>query len=424
MKKRISIQLPFLYLSLLAVLLGIQSFRGTQYRLQLAEIYRGAVLNAIRGMESMEYTLNKAMLSGEGTSAARYLTQASDHAGQTQQSLALLPLAHPDTMQAVKMTNQLTDYVQALQKQNGITAYDARQLRELLAACQAYAQLLHNNEETLIRNAKTAADFYPEQGTKAMDESLQYPTLIYDGPFSDARKESPLPFTGEEISWEEAEKIARKCIGEERILQSSRGTDIFGPNPCHGITLVLEDVTLEAAVTKKGGKVLWLTPDNASFDSLVTLEQCREEALSFLQRNGFPPMAYTSFQIYEGVAVLAFAAMDDHVLLYPDLVKVQLRMDNAQVVGLETKNYWQNHKERDIPPPSISADDAQAALSPQLKVWERRLCVIPSNDQEVLCWEFSCGYENQDYLLYINAINGQQEDLLQIVESPTGIETV
>lgn len=424
MKKYFPIQLPFLFLSLMAVLLGIQSFRGTQYRNQLAEIYRGAVRSAIEGMESMEYSLNKAMLSGEGTAAARYLTQASDQAGQAQKSLALLPLAHPDTMQAVKMTNQLTDYVQTLQKQNGITPYDARQLGELLTATREYAQLLYNNEETLIQTAHEPASFYPDQGTQTLDESLEYPSLIYDGPFSDARKEKPLPFDGEEISWEEAEKIARACVGEERVKRTSRGTDTFGPNPCHGVTLVLEDVTLEAAVTKKGGKVLWLTPDTAAFESLVTLEQCREEAFSFLQRNGFPQMECTSFQIYEGVAVLAFAAVDGDVLVYPDLVKVQLRMDDARVVGLETKNYWQNHKERDSLTPSIPGEEAQASLSPQLDIWERKLCLIPVNETEVLCWEFSCGYQDKDYLLYINARNGQQEDLLQIVESPTGIEAV
>lgn len=424
MKKRIPFQLPFLYLSLLAILLGYQAHQSSQYRHQLTEIYRGAALSAVRNMENMEHSLNKAMLSGEGTAAARYLTTASDQAGQARKSLSLLPLSHPDTMQAVKMTNQLSDYVQTLQKQNGITPYDARQLRELLSASREYAELLYNNEEMLIQPPREPLSFYPEQGTEALDDSLQYPTLIYDGPFSDARKEEPLPFEGEEISWEEAEQIARDCIGKERVLRTGHGTDTFGPNPCHGITLVLEDVTLEAAVTKKGGKVLWLTPDNAAFENLVTLEQCREEALSFLSRNGFPVMECTSFQIYEGVAVLAFAAVENNVLLYPDQVKVQLRMDNAQVVGLESKNFWQNHRARNALLPTLSAEEARASLPSRLQVSGNRLCVIPVNDRESLCWEFACSYDNQDYLLYINAENGQQEDLLQIVESAAGIETV
>lgn len=424
MKKRFSLQLPFLYLSFMTMLLGYLGYQSTQYRKQLTEIYRGAALSAVRNMESMEYSLNKAMLSGEGAAAAQYLTIASDLAGQAQSSLSLLPLSHPDTMQAVKMTNQLSDYVQTLQKQNGITPYDARQLRQLLKTSREYAELLYNNEEMLTRAAGEPASFYPEQGTQALDETLQYPTLIYDGPFSDARKEEPLPLEGKEISWEEAEKIARNCIGEDRVIRTGHGTDTFGPNPCHGVTLVLDDVTLEAAVTKKGGKVLWLTPDNASFESLVTLEQCREEALAFLQRNGFPPMECTSFQMYEGVAVLAFAAVDDNILLYPDLVKVQLRMDDAKVVGLESKNYWQNHQARNILPPALSAEEIQSLLPIQLQVSGSRLCVIPVNEREVLCWEFSCSYENEDYLLYINAENGQQENILQIVESPTGIETV
>ena len=200
----------------------------------------------------------------------------------------------------------------------------------------------------LIQPPREPLSFYPEQGTEALGDSLQYPTLIYDGPFSDARKEEPLPFEGEEISWEEAEQIARDCIGKERVLRTDHGTDTFGPNPCHGITLVLSDITLEAAVTKKGGKVLWITPDNGAFSSQVTLEQCRESAQAFLQRNGFPDMARTFFQVYEGVAVLSFAPRENHVLLYPDLVKVQLRMDTAEVVGLETRAYHQHHRSRNL----------------------------------------------------------------------------
>lgn len=423
MKKALSSGLKFVFLCTLAVLLGIQSYRGTAYRHQLTEIYRGALLSVIQSMNGMEYSLNKAIISGDTDAAARYLTQASDQAGQAQRSLALLPMTHPDTIQAVKLTNQLTDYAQVLQGRPAITSHDARQLSQLLDACQDYAQILYSNEETLIHPAGNVP-FYPEQGAKVLDDSLQYPTLIYDGPFSDARKEEPLPFTGEDISWDEAAAIARACIGEERVRGTAHGTDTLGPNPCHGITLVLDDVTLEAAVTKKGGKVLWLTPDEAAFESLVTLEQCREAAISFLQRNGFPPMECTSFQIYEGVAVLAFAAVENDVLVYPDLVKVQLRMDNAQVVGLETKNYWQNHQQRSSLTPAISREEVEAALSSKGKISGSRLCIIPKNDGELLCWEIACTYQDEDFLIYINAFTGLQEDVLQIVESHTGIETV
>ena len=43
---------------------------------------------------------------------------------------------------------------------------------------------------------------------------------------------------------------------------------------------------------------------------------------------------------------------------------------------------------------------------------------------EKLCWEFRGSFGGQDYLSYINARDGNQEELLQVIESDTGIETV
>ena len=63
-------------------------------------------------------------------------------------------------------------------------------------------------------------------------------------------------------------------------------------------------------------------------------------------------------------------------------------------------------------------------MSPRLAAGEGRLCLIPTDGGEKLCWEFRGSFGGQDYLSYINARDGNQEELLQVVESDTGIETV
>jgi hypothetical protein len=37
--------------------------------------------------------------------------------------------------------------------------------------------------------------------------------------------------------------------------------------------------------------------------------------------------------VYQGLAVISFAATQGETILYPDQIKVQLRMDTAQVVA-------------------------------------------------------------------------------------------
>ena len=40
-------------------------------------------------------------------------------------------------------------------------------------------------------------------------------------------------------------------------------------------------------------------------------------------------MEANHYQVYDGLAVINFVAVQDGVLLYPDLVKVQVRMDTG-----------------------------------------------------------------------------------------------
>ncbi len=392
---------------------------------KLGEIYEGAVLSAMRQMDDMELLLSKALLSEDAGQCAQYLSQVSAGAAQAQQSLTLLPLAHDAAARAVKLANQLSDYARTLIEAGTLTEEDARQLETLTAACAQYTAALYQARDSLARQAgETAAPAASEEETKSYDTAVSYPTLIYDGPFSDARETGPALALGEqEITREEARQIAREFVGTERVRALQDGADMGGNIPCYGVTAALEDVTLELAVSKRGGKVLWMAPDAANFTPEKSLEECREEALLFLESRGYADMRPTYFQVYEGVAVISFAATQGETLLYPDLVKVQLRMDKAEVVGLEARHYLQNHTARGPLLPLLTPEEAQGAVSARLTISGRQLCLIPTQAGERLCYEFQGTYGGASYLCYINAETGKQEELLKIVESSAGLET-
>lgn len=399
--------------------------QGERYKARLEEIYDGAILSALRQMEDMELSLNKSLLS-EDPAAARYLSQVSSGAAQVQRSLAMLPLSHAATQRAVKFANQLSDYAQTLLSSPSYSPQDLKQLGSLISACEQSAAALYAARDALARQAVSGEhSFYPAaEAPQEYDTSVSYPTLIYDGPFSDARETgAPKALGPMEITREEAHRIALDFVGTDRVLSVSQGADMGGSIPCYGVTLQLKDITLEAAVSRQGGKVLWLASDTADFSQEKSVEECREAALSFLALHGYENMQPTYFQVYQGVAVLSFAAAQGQTLLYPDLVKVQLRMDTAQVVGIEAKNYLMNHTPRGVLSPSISLEEAQGAVSSRLRIEESRLCLIPSNGKEILCYEFKGTFNGHTYLAYINAENGKQEELLKIVESNTGLET-
>lgn len=421
-------------IALLAVALALAAgaftrtaVRAKQYEARLREVYDGAVLSALRQMEDMQLSLSKALLSRDDGAESQYLGRVSAGAAQVQRSLSLLPLSHTVSQRAVKFANQLEDYAGVLLRSGTLTDEDARHLADLIKACGEYTAALYGAREQLADQAAGKETFYPaaDAETPAYDSAVSYPTLIYDGPFSDARTQGEAKGLGAKtVTREEALALARDFVGKDRVIGVSAGADMGGSIPCFGVSLQLADQTLQAAVTRQGGKILWLAPDHADFSAEKSVEECRESAARFLESRGFANMQPTYFQVYQGVAVISFAATQGNTILYPDLIKVQLRMDTAQVVGIEARNYWQNHTARGLLTPVLTEQEAQKYVADRLAVEAVRLCLIPTDRGEKLCYEFRGIYQGDTYLAYINALDGGQEELLKVVEGDTGLEAV
>ncbi len=423
--------LPAAILSVLLVAAGALAAAGWQEaaerKMRLREIYEGAVLSALRQTEDMRLCLQKAVLSQDRETSAAYLSQVSSGGAQVQRSLSLLPLAHTANQRAMKFANQLADYADSLIRKGEITSQDYRQLGQLIEGCQAYTQALSAAREELSAGALAGEGLFPAgEEAPGYDSAVSYPTLIYDGPFSDARERPGAGALAElkEISREEALSLAAGFAGRERVVSAIPGTDSGGDIPCYGVTLRLSDVTLEAAVTRQGGKILWMAPDSADFSQQKGLEECRAAAEQFLSRQGYGQMEPTFFQAYQGVGVISFAAVQGDILLYPDLIKVQLRLDNAQVVGWEARNYLLNHRERGALEPALTPEEARAKISSRLDIRKNRLCVIPTEQGERLCYEFRGVFQGDTYLVYIDAETGEQAELLKLVEGEAGLEAV
>ena len=189
----------------------------------------------------------------------------------------------------------------------------------------------------------------------------------------------------------------------------------------YGVKLTLNDgVVLNAEVTRQGGKMLWMVPEHAAFEPGWTLEECAEAARDFLLDRGYGEMEANHYQVYDGLAVINFVAVQDGVLLYPDLVKVQVRMDTGEVVGLEANNYLMNHTERTGLSPALSGEQALEKASSRLEAGQARLCVIPYREGERLCYEVPGRYEGREYRVYIDAITGEEAEVLMMVDSVGG----
>ena len=126
-----------------------------------------------------------------------------------------------------------------------------------------------------------------------------------------------------------------------------------------------------------------------------------------------------------GILTINYAYSQDGVIMYPDLIKVKVALDNGEILGIETTGYLSNHTIRDIPKNIISKEEAKKYLNKDLNIGSEGLAIIPTEYKtEILCYEFKGKVETHEFLVYINAKTGAEEDILVVYNTPNGILTM
>lgn len=151
----------------------------------------------------------------------------------------------------------------------------------------------------------------------------------------------------------------------------------------------------------------------------ISQEEADQKAKEFLAQKGFPNMKETYYLKQEGIVTINYASTQEQVTMYPDLIKVKVALDNGEVLGMETTGYLNNHTNRDVKKVKITKEEAKKTLNKDLQVQSEGLAVIPTEwKTEILCYEFKGKVEDREFLVYINAENGREEDILIITNTP------
>ena len=144
----------------------------------------------------------------------------------------------------------------------------------------------------------------------------------------------------------------------------------------------------------------------------------------YLASKGSPNMQETYYLKENGFITVNYAYKQGDVVIYPDLIKVKIALDNGEIIGLETTGYLNCHYERNIPTAQISMEEARENLSDKIEIKSEGLAIIPTEwNTEIFCYEFKGKVEDIDFIAYINAETGEEEDILIITNTPNGTLT-
>ena len=420
----------------LGILYGISMSSLNSYQATLENVYQKNFYELVDEVNNAETKLNKVLASNSASYKSKLLKEISKNASEAQTRLNMLPYSINGLSDTISFVNQVSGYTETLAKtlENGqnLSKNDEETLEKVYESIVNIKKSLNSMSKQMwegynITDSSLKLDGDYNNLTSDMSamngEDIEYPTMIYDGPFSDSQVNKEVKgLNFGEVSME----TAKSNLGKVLTGVNMDNFDFQGESKGHFTTY---DFSYEdengtytfAQVTKKGGKLLTLSSQNIYKTKKLELENAEKIALDFAKKADISNMKVVWSDVVGDDAFINLAPVIDGVIIYPDLVKVKVDLTKGNVLGFEASSYYMNHVDRKIMPTRITQSVAKAKLYSGLKVKDTRLALIPLEyDKEVLCYEFICTMNGNTYYVYINAVNGAEENILKVIQTDNG----
>lgn len=421
--------------------------KNKEYEIASVNEYSMSFYELVDYVDNVKTYLAKSLISTTPEHGADTLTHIWREANLAQSYLSRLPLESQELENTEKFLNQVSDYSYTLSRKNinnqSLTDDDLNNLKQLYDYSVELQNTLSQLSEDLnsgriswgdlttngnVAFAQQVSNISKDSFSNLEENFHEYSGLIYDGAFSEHMTSgNKKGLTGDEIDEDSAKKIAEDFIGKDKIKElSNLGLSENADISAYDFSIKTnEDNNINISISKKGGHVISMNYNRDVVTEVISQEDANEIGKKFLSEKGFPNMKETYYLKQSGIVTINYAYEQDGVVMYPDLIKVKIALDNGEILGVETTGYLNCHEQRDISKVKITKDDAKKVLNKNLQIMSEGLAVIPTQwKTEVLCYEFKGKVDETEFLVYINAETGKEEDILIIVNTPNGTLTM
>ncbi len=416
---------------------------ANRYRTQLEYTYERGLSELSEHLNKIETTLTKGMYAGTAAGATNLAMTLWSESGAAKSCLSQIPTYGTELANTYKFLSQVGEYSLALaknlQRGQGITGEEHKTLTQLASLSTTMSNTIDELCTKMEQSggwkdqiAQVVEQNEPSQATNTLYDSLKnleetvsdYPTLLYDGPFSEhilqatPKLVEPLSVvteTAARLQLAHWLNVEANTLGEASLMEK-------GTIPSY----VYNTKDLSAAVTRQGGQLSYFSVLRSIGDSTLEYEECIPLATAFLKTLGLGEFKESYYTVSEGICLINFAYVEGDVVCYTDLIKIGVALDNGDIVSYNAQGYIMNHTPREIHAPRYSIKDAKKVLSPYVTVKSGGMAIIPLNSRvEKLCYEFLCqGQENEELLIYVNADTLEEESLLIVLKTDGGTLTI
>ncbi|MBR1762025.1 MAG: germination protein YpeB [Eubacterium sp.] len=405
------------------------------YRDKLEVSYQQSLSELGECLDTVNTDLTKSLYSnssGEIYDISRDLYAACSVA---KNALSRLPVSQMELANTYKFLSQAGDYAQyigaKIEDGKAISDEEHKNLATLLnysekfcdsadnmvRIAQAGGRITDGDIKNTVSLPKTALSNSFSQSAKTFES---FPTLLYDGPFSDQvlNKKSKFVKDDKVFSRDECKEIVADCLETDPALISFQCDD-KSKLPCY----TFNSSRYNISVTKQGGYIKSILYSGLVKSSDISEENAINIASSFLDSIGYKNMEESYYSTGNNICTINFVYCKNDVWYYPDLIKCGVSMSDGRIVSLDAQTYLTNHIKRNGFKAKISKNEAASRVSPYLTVNSSKKCVIPKESgKEARCWEFSCtsSQTGEDALVYINASTGKEEDIMLLLHTDGG----
>jgi germination protein YpeB len=421
---------------------GYDQYREKRrYHTHLVNDFQRRYYDLLGSVQTINTDLSKLLVSTGSKENMILYSNIWRNAYNAQEEISQFPIKHGELQKTEKFLSQLGDYTFAM-AQKSIDDEDlSKKDRENLEKLRGYASTLSVSLNELrdqtfsgkviklrLKDKPIEKKENPMQNKFIQFEErmVEYPELIYDGPFSDHVAAGISPrLEGKKISFEDAKEVAKKYFGNVNIKGDSK--EPGGKLNTYSITAYKNEKNpIYIDITQTKGYFSTILNNRTVGKPTLSKKQGIKKANEFLEKIGFKNMISTYTLTYNNALLINYVYKEGDVVMYPDLVKVKVALDNGEVVGLDATKHLTSNYKRQLKAPIISLQEAKERMGNRGELeGEGRLCVIPTKSlKEIFCYEFKVTYKDETFLIYINAHTGREERILKLIKQENGTLTM
>ena len=402
----------------MGVLFSKKNAQAGDYKGRVDRLYEASYYEAMDNMTDVERKLGKVAALSKPKLQQEFLYDIWRQCGVAVTCLSGMAEESEQMEAVINFLNKTGDYCYYLSRKaetdpttekerNNLLKFK-RIMRELNASLNAVRDKTETSEGI---DASVLSDMSAVGEAIKNSSDVDYPELIYDGPFSDGLKKRDAVFLAgkEEINEERSLEMLKTYFQDAEMAEKVGESNSTIPAYIYSFTS--GGIKGTAQISKAGGYLVEYAAYEKTVDPEYTVDECVAAAKLFLKKVGYEDMECVWTYNSDSVVYLNFAYDLNGTICYPDLIKLKVSAQTGRVLGLEAQNYMYNHKER-----TPVTEKARIVVSDKISVEQTRECVIPTEwGTEIFCMEVKGTCEGDVYYVYYDLQTGEETEAFVVV---------